>query len=105
MVVFDPLDRDAVKAIALREVASLEEREGLRDRDIKLQVSPTLLDKVCEQGFDPIYGARPLQRRLEELVVTPVARWLVAHPVAREVALVADWEPGAGASVRQGVDS
>ena len=94
VVVFDPLDLGAVKDIARREATALEEREGLRDRGIKLQVSPALLDKVCEQGFDPVYGARPLQRRLEELVVTPVARWLVAHPMAKDVRLVADWKLG-----------
>lgn len=84
---FDPLDRSAVKTIARREIESLAEREGMKQCGITLSVSPAVFALVCERGFDPIYGARPLQRRVEELVSTPVAKWLVANPQVREVAL------------------
>jgi ATP-dependent Clp protease ATP-binding subunit ClpC len=87
VVTFEPLNRAAVETIAQHEVAALAEREGLKQRGITLDISADLLHQVCESGFDPVYGARPLQRRLEELVTTPVARWLVEHPAARDVVL------------------
>jgi ATP-dependent Clp protease ATP-binding subunit ClpC len=91
VVTFDPLGRDAVEAIARREILAMSGREGLTQRGIRLQVSDALLHLVCERGFDPVYGARPLQRRLEELIVTPLAHWIVGHPAQRDIILQLDW--------------
>ncbi|RBP45982.1 ATP-dependent Clp protease ATP-binding subunit ClpC [Roseimicrobium gellanilyticum] len=93
VVTFDPLNKEAVEQIARRELASLEEREGLRDRSISLRISDTMIRVVSERGFDPVYGARPLQRRIEELVTTPVAEWLVANPQEQNLALGVEWDP------------
>ncbi len=87
VVTFEPLDRAAVETIARHEIAALAEREGLKQRGITLEVGDDLVREVCDRGFDPVYGARPLQRRLEELVTTPVARWLVEHLAVRDVVL------------------
>jgi ATP-dependent Clp protease ATP-binding subunit ClpC len=85
------LGRDAVEAIARHEILAMSGREGLTQRGIRLQVSDALLHLVCERGFDPVYGARPLQRRLEELIVTPLAHWIVGHPAQRDIILQLDW--------------
>ncbi len=87
VIAFDPLDRAAVAAIAERELAALMEREGLRERAITLEVDEALQCEIIDQGFDPVLGARPLQRKIEELLVTPLARWLVAHPATRDACL------------------
>lgn len=94
VVSFDALNRPAVEAIARREIAALEQREGLARRGLKLEVDDRLLQEISEQGFDPIYGARPLQRRLEELLVTPLSVWLVAEPDVKQTVLKATWEEG-----------
>ncbi|QIF03217.1 AAA family ATPase [Roseimicrobium sp. ORNL1] len=93
VVTFDPLHRDAVEQIARREVAALEEREGLRARNITLRISDAMLRLVSERGFDPVYGARPLQRRIEELITTPLAAWLVANPQEQNRVLNVEWDP------------
>jgi ATP-dependent Clp protease ATP-binding subunit ClpC len=83
VVTFDPLSETAIRAIARREIAGIETREGLNTRDLKLEVSAELFAQVCANGFDPVYGARPLQRKIEELIVGPISRWLVENSSAQ----------------------
>jgi ATP-dependent Clp protease ATP-binding subunit ClpC len=90
VVTFDPLSADNIRAIARREITGVEQREGLQLRGLRLEVTTALFDQICAAGFDPIYGARPLQRKIEELVVTPVAKWLVGHPETRDARLRVD---------------
>ncbi len=99
VVTFEPLNRAAVEAIARREMESLLDREGMRDRRLSLQVSDALLSVVCDRGFDPVYGARPLQRRMEELITTPIARWMVEHPATDACTLSLDWDAASGKTV------
>jgi ATP-dependent Clp protease ATP-binding subunit ClpC len=84
VVVFDPLEREIVRRIARKELAAVAQREGLTRAGLALTWSEALVDLVAERGFDRRYGARPLQRTLEQLVVTPLARALVEHPDWRE---------------------
>jgi ATP-dependent Clp protease ATP-binding subunit ClpA len=49
-----------------------------------------LLDYLAGAGYEPRYGARPLQRAIEALIVTPLARYLVEHPELRDVRLWLD---------------
>lgn len=94
MVVFDPLTPETVEKIAAAELAALAVREGLAVRRITLQFSLALIRHVAQRGFDPVYGARPLQRRVEELIVAPLSTWLVAHPQAADCGLAFDWREG-----------
>jgi ATP-dependent Clp protease ATP-binding subunit ClpC len=83
VVTFAPLTAPVVRAIAEKELHDLAKREGLTQRHLRLQWTPRLLDHVTSTGFDPRYGARPLQRAIESTLVTPLARYLVDHPEAR----------------------
>lgn len=87
IVPFAPLAPDTVKDIALKEIDDFRNRETFRNRALGLEVTPALLDRLFERGYDPKLGARPLQRALEELVTTPVARHLARHPRLREATL------------------
>jgi len=93
VVYFEPLGREAIEAIARKEVAELEEREGLRERGLRLEIDDALVARVAEVGFDPVYGARPLQRAVEEWLALPLARWLSDHPVTN-TRILATWDPG-----------
>jgi ATP-dependent Clp protease ATP-binding subunit ClpC len=83
VVIFDPLTPPIIRAIAEKELADLSRREGLTQRNLRLEWTDRLLDHLTATGFDPRYGARPLQRAIESTVVTPLARYLVDHPGAR----------------------
>ncbi|MEZ5300144.1 MAG: AAA family ATPase [Verrucomicrobiales bacterium] len=94
---FLPLTRDAVAAIARREIALANARDGLCRRGIELRLSPGALRAVLDAGYDPAYGARPLKRALESLVLAPLAAELAKSPRDYCVA-VAEMGEGSGAA-------
>jgi ATP-dependent Clp protease ATP-binding subunit ClpC len=81
VVTFDPLAPQSIRAIAEKELRDLSQREGLIRANLQLRWSTALLDHLAREGFDPRYGARPLQRAIEMLVVTPLSKFLVDHPM------------------------
>jgi len=70
-VVFHPLAQADIRAIAQIQMATLETR--LKERDIKLDISTAAVDKIGAAGFDPIYGARPLKRAIQQSLENPLA--------------------------------
>jgi len=92
VVTFDPLTPQTVRAIAEKELRDLSNREGLTRPGLRLEWTTALVDHLAKEGFDPRYGARPLQRAIESLVVTPLARFLVEHP-SKHLALTIDLTP------------
>ncbi|WP_374566546.1 AAA family ATPase [Ideonella sp.] len=76
LVHFAPLGREAIASIARQELQALERREGLLRRGLTLRFAPSVVDFVATVGFSPRYGARPLQRAVEQHVVAAIARAL-----------------------------
>ena len=72
VVVFHPLEREQIRRITEIQVRDLSER--LRERDMTLELSEAALDVLGEAGFDPIYGARPLKRVLQQRVENALAQ-------------------------------
>ena len=72
VVVFHPLEQAEIRRITEIQVRYLSER--LRDRDMALELSDAALDAIGEAGFDPIYGARPLKRVLQQRVENVLAQ-------------------------------
>jgi ATP-dependent Clp protease ATP-binding subunit ClpC len=93
-VTFQPLNSEAVKAIALRELDAIAKREGLLRSGVRMAWSDALVEHLAGVGFDPRYGARPLQRAVEREVVAPLARWLLEHFVPEGGVIRADWVEG-----------
>ena len=77
VVIFDALQESTVRQIAVNELNRIAEREGLARHAIRLEWSDAVVDLLVKRGYDVRYGARPLQRAIEELVVTPLARFLI----------------------------
>jgi ATP-dependent Clp protease ATP-binding subunit ClpC len=90
VVTFDPLGASTVRAIATKELTELSKREGLARANLRLTWTDAVVTLLAQAGFDPRYGARPLQRAMETLVVTPLARFLIDHPALREAEILAD---------------
>ncbi len=80
LIVFEPLGPEVILGIARKELGELVSREGFAKRGIRLEFTDALVRSVADLGFDPVYGARPLQRAIEHRVVGPLARHLLAHP-------------------------
>ncbi|MBZ0135404.1 MAG: AAA family ATPase [Planctomycetes bacterium] len=87
VVAFEPLSEEIIHRIAARELGELAKREGLARSGITLAWDDSVVALVAQAGFDRRYGARPLQRAIEERVVTPIARHLAANPDLRDITL------------------
>ncbi len=80
IVVFKPLDRKAIASIARIQMKGLEQRLG--KLEVKLAIDDKALDKVAEAGFDPVYGARPLKRAIQQQIENPLAKEILAGKYA-----------------------
>ena len=72
VVVFHPLGREHIRKIVDIQLGYLHQR--LSDRDMKIVLSDAARDKLAEAGFDPVYGARPLKRAIQQRVENPLAQ-------------------------------
>ncbi len=75
LVVFHGLDQKNIAAIAKIQLQRLTER--LAKMDMLLEVSDAALAKVSEAGYDPIFGARPLKRAIQQHIENPVAKLIL----------------------------
>jgi ATP-dependent Clp protease ATP-binding subunit ClpC len=90
VVTFNALGSEDVKRITRKELADLATREGFVAARIRVDCSERLIDMVAREGYDHRFGARPLQRAIDRVVTTPLARWRVANPGIRNVVLQID---------------
>ena len=92
IVTYKPLTRSQISRIVELMLDSLNKR--LRDRQLSVTLTPAAMEHVIEQGFDPIYGARPLKRYLQSRVETLVARRIIAADIQPGQTMVVDVEDG-----------
>lgn len=92
VVVFHPLQRDQIRAICKIQIGYLEQR--LAERDITLEVTDAALDLLGEAGFDPIYGARPLKRAIQQDLENSLAQDILAGKIGPDDVVTADAEDG-----------
>ena len=76
VVVFHALIQKQIMAIAEIQVDRLRSR--LQDQDISLELSPEAINNLGLAGFDPVYGARPLKRVIQDKLETPIAEKILA---------------------------
>ena len=74
-VVFHALDAAHIRSIAAIQLKVLESR--LAKMDMKLVVSPEALAEIAKVGFDPVFGARPLKRAIQQRIENPVAKLIL----------------------------
>ncbi|WP_347331162.1 ATP-dependent chaperone ClpB [Marinimicrobium locisalis] len=72
VVVFHPLGREQIRGIADIQLSQLRKR--LAERDLTLSLDDDVMDKLSEAGFDPVYGARPLKRAIQQEVENHLAQ-------------------------------
>jgi len=75
-VVFHPLTQEQIRAIAQIQLQALTAR--LQEREIGISISEAAMDLLGELGFDPVYGARPLKREIQQVIENPLAMSLLA---------------------------
>ncbi len=91
LVVFRPLDRRQIRAIAGIQLQYLEKR--LAERQLKLEVSDEAMTLLGNVGFDPVYGARPLKRAIQQRIENPLSRLLLEGRFAPKDTIAVDVDP------------
>ncbi len=76
VIPFEPLNKETVRYVVDREIKLMRLREGIRFRNMDLNIGEEVLDHLAEKGYDPKYGARQLQRVIHESLITPLAKEL-----------------------------
>ncbi len=80
VVPFLPLSETALEKIARRQLELLHRREGICRRDLELHFTDALVGEIVRLGYDPRYGARPIQRAIDRHLLTPLADAVNAYP-------------------------
>ncbi|MDB5797464.1 MAG: clpB [Paucimonas sp.] len=88
IVVFHALDEKNIGAIAQIQLKVLEQR--LARMEMGLQVSPAALQRIAEAGFDPVYGARPLKRAIQQEIENPLSKAILQGKFGPKDVIVVD---------------
>ena len=88
IVYYKPLTKENITSIVDLLIAGLNQR--LADKQLKVELTPAAKTYVIDNGYDPLYGARPLRRFLQHTVETLVSRKLIADEVLPDTTLVVD---------------
>lgn len=95
IVPFVPLTAEHILKITDKELRDLTQREGVEKNKIQLSFSEALKLHIAAIGFDERYGARPLQRAVEQIVTAPLAKWLIEQANPEGANLHLDWQNNA----------
>ncbi|MBT9489583.1 MAG: ATP-dependent chaperone ClpB [Rubrivivax sp.] len=93
-VVFHALDRANIESIARIQLRQLEGR--LAKLEMKLEVSPAALAELAKVGFDPVFGARPLKRAIQQRIENPVSKLILQGRFGPKDVIPVDVEEGGG---------
>ncbi len=92
IVVFHALDQKNIQSIARIQLRNLEQR--LAAHDMSMTVSEAALEEIARAGFDPIYGARPLKRAIQQRIENPVARLVLEGKFGPKDVIPVDFKGG-----------
>lgn len=89
IIIFDPLDKKEIKQIVEIQINLLRKR--LKDRRINLSLSEKALNRVVEEGYDPVFGARPLKRTIQQRIQNKLAKMILQGSVPDGSDLLVDY--------------
>ncbi len=92
VVVFHSLGKEQVRGIAEIQLQRLRSR--LAERELSLVLTSTAMDKLVDVGFEPVYGARPLKRAIQQWIENPLAQRLLAGDFSSGSEIAVDVEAG-----------
>ena len=96
-IVFHALSQDHLKQIVEIQLDLLRQR--LKERRMTLELSDELRMQLVREGYDPVYGARPLKRAIQRRIENPLARLIVAGSLTEGARVQAEAAPGGGEPV------
>ncbi|MEW6125592.1 MAG: AAA family ATPase [Acidobacteriota bacterium] len=94
VVGFRALDEEAILNVTRKELAEIAKREGINASNTRLIWTERLIEYMAKAGYDARYGARPLQRTIEQMIVAPLSRFLLEHLMSKGKTIQADFLNG-----------
>ncbi|HMO40290.1 MAG TPA: AAA family ATPase [Saprospiraceae bacterium] len=91
VVIFKPLSQDAVQEIARKELNTYIRREGFLRKGLQLRFTERVFAYLEQAGFSEQYGARPLQKTIEQQITNPIAKWLLKNPDIANCSIEVDY--------------
>jgi ATP-dependent Clp protease ATP-binding subunit ClpC len=101
-VIFQPLGQESIRLIARKELEEVKTREGFAKLNLKIEFSERTEEHIAKVGFHEKYGARPLQRAVEDVVVKGLAKWLLANPNIENKTIVLDIDENGVTNIQVG---
>lgn len=92
IIIFDILSPAAIKQIVTIQVDQIVKR--LAEKGVELSISPEVFDYLAKEGYNPQYGARPLKRLIQNKILTPVAKLLIAQNVVKGGSIIVTIKDG-----------
>jgi ATP-dependent Clp protease ATP-binding subunit ClpC len=92
VIVFKPLGFDEIKGIVERELKKIV--KNVAEFKYRIEFSDTVKDHLAHEGFDPVYGARPLRRAIQRLVENPLSKSILAGKFKKDSRIRVDLEKG-----------
>ena len=90
IVFYKPLTRSEIDSIVDLQVADLNRR--LKDKQLSMALTPAARAFIVAQGYDPVYGARPLKRFMQRAVETLIARKIISEDIQPRTVLTVDYD-------------
>lgn len=91
-VVFHPLGSNEIEKIAKIQIQKVISR--LEAKEIMLEVKESALALIAEVGFDPMFGARPLKRAIQQSIENPLAQYILSNELPKGVKLIVEQKGG-----------
>jgi len=91
-VVFHPLAIEQIRGIARIQLQDLQAR--LAEQELTLEISEVFMDRLVSVGFDPVYGARPLKRAIQQELENPLAQRILAGDLQPGDIIAVDFQEG-----------
>jgi ATP-dependent Clp protease ATP-binding subunit ClpA len=87
VILFKPLEKDSIRKVAALLLNEFKERL-FEDKKINLIITDELIDNIAKVGFDPDFGARPINRAIEEIVENKVADYIISGDKKGEIKII-----------------
>ena len=88
IITFQPLTREQIADVVRLQIRKVQEM--LEPQGFRLEVTPQAIDYLAQEGYDPDFGARPVKRAIQQLVLNDLSKKLLADEVSRDKPIIVD---------------
>ncbi len=90
IIMFRPLEKDQIKQIVNLQIAGIQKL--LASQEVQLEVSDKAVELIADEGFDPEFGARPVKRALQRMLLNDLSKKLISSEIDRTKPILVDAE-------------